>query len=141
MIHTRLAFPPREPMRRTLLLGLSALAAAGGQSPAKRAFTPNDWYRVTQLSAPQLSPDGKTIAFVVTTIPTGENRRHAEIWSVGIDGGQPTRLTSPGTEATNPRWSGDGKLLYFNSTRAGGRGTQWALHMDGTSGEAFQPTG
>jgi Tol biopolymer transport system component len=44
-------------------------------------------------------------------------------------------------ESSNPRFSDDGKLLYFTSQRPGGRGTNWALRMDQPSGEAFQPTG
>lgn len=126
-------------MRRTLLfLLVVAPSFAMAQAP-KRAFTPNDWYRVSQVAGPQLSPDGSKVAFTVTTIPTGENRRHSEIWMANVDGsGEPIRLTSPHTEATNPRWSDDGKYLFFTSNRPGGNGTQWILRMDQPAGEAFQ---
>ncbi|HET9425319.1 MAG TPA: hypothetical protein VFO55_08115, partial [Gemmatimonadaceae bacterium] len=127
-------------MRRCLLLILAFPALAAAQAPTKRAFTPNDWYRVSQVSGPQLSPDGSKVAFVVTTIPAGENRRHQEIWMVPVSGGDPVRLTSPGTESSNPRWSEDGKYLFFTSNRPGGTGSQWILRMDTPSGEAFQST-
>src|ERR1041384_4817274 len=94
-------------MRRTLALLLIAPSLALGQ---KRAFTPNDWHRVTQVAGPQLSPDGAKVVFTVTTIPNSENRRHSEIWMANVNGsGEPVRLTAPGTEASNPRWSDDGK--------------------------------
>src|ERR1041384_2157615 len=126
-------------MRRTLALLLIAPSLALGQ---KRAFTPNDWHRVTQVAGPQLSPDGAKVVFTVTTIPNSENRRHSEIWMANVNGsGEPVRLTSPGTEASNPRWSDDGKYLFFTSNRAGGTGgSQWILRMDAPSGEAFQST-
>jgi dipeptidyl aminopeptidase/acylaminoacyl peptidase len=134
-------------MRRPLLLvaillALSApLAAqqAAAPQPGGRAFTPQDWYRVTNLSSPAMSPDGRWVAFTVTTVKEDENRRHSEIWMVATAGGEPTRLTSPGTESSNPRWSRDGAYLSFTSRREGGEGSTWVLRMDRSpSGEAFQ---
>src|SRR5687768_17688785 len=75
-----------------------------------RAFTPTDWYRVTTVSNPAVSPDGKQIAFTVTTVVAAENKRHSEVWLVPASGGEPVRMTSPGVESTNPRWAPDGKL-------------------------------
>jgi dipeptidyl aminopeptidase/acylaminoacyl peptidase len=103
-----------------------------------RAFTPNDWYRITTVSNPAVSPDGKQIAFTVTTVVAAENKRHSEVWLVPAAGGEPTRMTSPGVESTNPRWAPDGKLLLFTSTRPGGKGRTWALRMDRPGGEAFE---
>ncbi len=58
---------------------------------------------------------------------------------VPTSGGDPVRLTSPGTESSNPRWSEDGVHLFFSSRRPGGDGNSWVLRMDGTRmGEAFQ---
>ncbi len=107
-----------------------------------RAFTPADWYRLTTISSPTLSPDGQRVAFTVTTVNEAENKRHSEVWLVSAAGGDPVRLTSPGTESSNPRWSHDGSLLFFTSQRPGGRGNTWALRMDQPfAGEAFQPVG
>ncbi|MGQ0703077.1 MAG: S9 family peptidase [Gemmatimonadales bacterium] len=107
-----------------------------------RAFTPNDWYRVTTVSAPAVSPDGSRIAFTVTTVLTAENKRHSEVWMVAAQGGEPIRLTAPGVESSNPRWSPDGKLLLFTSNRPGAKGGSgnrtWALRMDRPGGEAFE---
>jgi len=123
------------------LLALSAPLAA--QSPAAagegRAFTPADWYRLTTVSSPAMSPDGRFVAFTVTTVKEADNRRHSEVWMVASEGGEPVRLTSPGTESSGPRWSHDGRYLFFDSRREGGQGSTWTLRMDGTpGGEAFQ---
>jgi len=114
--------------------------ASGAPSVTGRAFTPKDWYRVTTVGAPAVSPDGAQIAFTVTTVREAENARHSEVWLVAARGGAPRRLTSPGTESSAPRFSADGKLLFFTSNRPGGRGNTWAIRLD-EPGEAFQPTG
>ncbi len=122
----------------TVLLIPSILSAQGAQP---RAMQPNDWYRVTQVSQPAMSPDGRHVAMTVTTIPTGKNERHQEVWVVPTAGGEPQRYTSPGTESSSPRWTPDGKYLLFSSNRPGGRGNTWALRMDAPGGEATQPEG
>ena len=135
-------------MRLRLLAAATAAATlplvsvAAQQQPqhaeAKRAFTPADWYKLTALSSPAMSPDGRRVAVTVTTVRESENKRHSEIWVVPTAGGAPVRYTSPGTESSNPRWSPDGKYLFFTSQRAGGKGSTWALRMDGEGGEATQ---
>ncbi len=132
-------------MRRTttgMVLAVLVLLLPGARVSAQsngRAFTPEDWYALTRISDPALSPDGRSVAFTVTTVDEGRNALHSEIWMVSSDGGEPVRLTSPGTESSRPRWSDDGTQLYFTSQREGGRGASWVLQMDGTRmGEAFQ---
>ena len=118
-------------------------AIAGAQQPvaAKHPFTPEDWYKVTTVSAPSLSPDGGRVAITVTTVREAENKRHTEIWIVPTAGGAAMRYTSPSFESSNARFSEDGKILYFSSQRPETRGQSWALRMDEPSGEAYQPTG
>ncbi|MGH7466970.1 MAG: S9 family peptidase [Longimicrobiales bacterium] len=121
-----------------LVLGTPAVAAA---QVSKRAFTPADFYRLTTLSAPALSPDGRLVAFTVTTVVEAENKRHSEIWAMPTSGGEPQRYTSPAFESSNPRFSHDGKYLFFTSSRPGGRGNTWAIRLDQPAGEATQVTG
>ena len=136
-------------MRRSLTTLVALLALAGpvsAQSPAAsaagRAFTPEDWYELTTVSSPAMSPDGRWVAFTVMTIDEAANKRHNEVWMVPTAGGDPVRLTAPGTESSSPRWSHDGSWLFFTSRRPGGDGNTWALRMDRSpSGEAVQPEG
>lgn len=141
----------------TSLLPLPVLAqrggGRGGDAPVEpaaatprlpkgpRAMMLADWYRVANVSAPAMSPDGKRVAMTVTRAVEGENRRHSEIWVANTAGGAPQRWTSPTTESSNPRWSHDGKYLFFTSQRAGGRGNTWAIRLDEPSGEAIQVDG
>ncbi|MGD8360633.1 MAG: S9 family peptidase [Gemmatimonadota bacterium] len=122
-----------------LFLSFSPLTAQDGTDSGRRAFQPQDWYKLTRLSTPAMSPDGRAVAFTVTTVDEARNALHSEIWMVPIDGGEPVRLTSPGTESSRPRWSDDGTQLFFTSRREGGQGSTWVLQMDGSRmGEAFQ---
>jgi dipeptidyl aminopeptidase/acylaminoacyl peptidase len=128
-------------MRRTLAAVAALIApviSLAAQQPAKRAFTPNDWYRLATLSTPAISPDGGRVAFTVQTINEHDNKYHREVWVVPTAGGEATRFTSPATESSNPRWSADGKYLLFTSNRPGGKGNTWMLRMDQPGGEAFQ---
>ena len=127
---------PRLAVLAAAVLLLPATAAA----QQGRAFTPADWYRVTTLSSPAMSPDGRLVAVTVTTVKEKENTRHSEVWVVPAAGGEAVRYTSPSTESSNPRWSHDGTYLFFTSRREGGDGSTWALRMDVPAGEAQQLT-
>ncbi|MCE9602363.1 MAG: S9 family peptidase [Gemmatimonadetes bacterium] len=107
---------------------------------AQRAMQPNDWHRVTTLSQPAMSPDGRVVAFTVTTVNERENKRHQEVWVVPTAGGDPVRYTAPATESSSPSFSPDGKYLLFSSQRPGGTGPVWSIRMDVPSGEATQLT-
>ncbi len=122
-----------------LVLPLTALPVAG--QTGGRAFVPADWHRVTTVSSPAMSPDGRRVAFTVTTVVEAQNKRHSEVWVSSTTGGDPVRFTSPSVESSNQRWSPDGALLIFTSTRPGSRARSWALRMDQPGGEAAEYDG
>jgi dipeptidyl aminopeptidase/acylaminoacyl peptidase len=125
-------------MKRMIALLALCAPLASALSQSRRPFSPADWYRLTTLSSPAMSPDGRLVAFTVTTVKEADNRRHQEVWVVPSDGGQATRYTAPGYESSNPRWSPDGRWLLFTSTRPGSRGRTWGLRMDQPGGEAVE---
>src|SRR3989442_1111165 len=127
-------------------LWLAALILSVGPtvrlSAQARPWQSTDYYRLTVVSSPALSPDARRVAFVVTTVVEDKDRRHNEIWMAPADGsGPPFRYTSPSTEASNPSWSPDGSVLAFSSKREGSDDDIWFLRTAAPGGEAFQIKG
>jgi len=107
-----------------------------------RPWQATDYYKLTFLADPRLSPDGRRVAFTVTTVVEDKDRRHSEIWMAAADGTAPAyRYTSPSTEASSPAWSPDGSLLAFASRREGSEDDIWFLRTGAPGGEAFQIKG
>ena len=85
--------------------------------PSRRAMTPQDITRIRFVSDPQLSPDGRRVAFVVTTLSEDQDEYLSNIWVVDTAGGEPRRFTTGPQRDTAPRWSPDGSRLAFVSER------------------------
>jgi dipeptidyl aminopeptidase/acylaminoacyl peptidase len=80
-------------------------------------MTPHDLTRVRFVSDPQISPDGTTVAFVVTTLSEERDEYLSAIWLVDVAGSEPRRFTAGPRRDTTPRWSPDGARLAFVSER------------------------
>lgn len=102
-----------------LIMCLSVLAVpCGGQQTKLRAITPEDYYLFEFVSDPQISPDGKLVAYVVTKVDRAQNRRNTTIWMATTDGSRvPWQFTTSPQTSNSPRWSPDGKWLAFLSAR------------------------
>src|SRR5678815_5010323 len=85
--------------------------------PRRRAMTPQDITRTRFISDPQLSPDGRRVAFVVTTLSEDQDEYLSNIWVVDTAGGEPRRFTTGPKCDSAPRWSPDGWRLAFVSGR------------------------
>jgi len=100
-----------------------------------KPFSAQDLVRLERVSNPQLSPDGSRVAYQLRETDYAANKGHHSLWLRPLEGAdQPVRrLTAPGVEGRTPRWSADGRSLYFLSGRSGSAQV-WRLDLAG--GEA-----
>ena len=97
------------------LLSAIALLSLASPAAAARPMTIQDLLGAVRVSDPQLSPDGRQVAFVRTTTDVATGKRNADIWVVPADGSAPPRLLVGGDKTENtPRWTSNGLLFLSN---------------------------
>src|SRR3989442_11952917 len=106
-------------------------------SAQKRAITIDDYLALKAVGDPQLSPDGRWVAYTMTEYSLKDNRGTTRIWLADVATGQTREVTAgPGSDR-QPRWAPDGKSLAFVATRQNGP-RLWLLPIGG--GEARRVT-
>ena len=106
---------------------------------AKRPLRATDIFRVRDVRDPQISPDGKWVAYTVSVADSARDKNDTDVWMASWDGKENLRITSTKDGESQPRWSPDGRYLSFISSRDGGKGGQvWLLDRRG--GEATRLT-
>ena len=116
-------------LRRSLFLLLASAALLLAQ---KRPFDVNALLELKRVSDPQLSPDGRWVAFTVQTVDVAANRRPQQIWIMPLTGGSPRQITKDGQANYRPRWSPDSKRIAYISDR-GGSAQIWLMDSDGAN--------
>ena len=117
----------------TILLTAAAAAAVlpTRAQPPKRAVSVDDLLAMHRVSDPQISPDGKWVAYSVATPEVPANKMAKAIWLVEIGGGTPRELSTAGER---PRWSPDGNKIAFLGTANGASQIAW-ITLDASGGE------
>jgi dipeptidyl aminopeptidase/acylaminoacyl peptidase len=124
----------------SLLLALGAdQAPAADESAVRRPLTADDFYRVQDVSDPQVAPDGLWVAYVVNSNDRDADDARSAIWMVSWDGSQRLALTSAAEGTGKPRWSPDGRYLAFIAKPAGSD-TGQIMVLDRRGGDARQLT-
>jgi dipeptidyl aminopeptidase/acylaminoacyl peptidase len=128
-------------MRHVLLLTFLLAVRPVAAQEARRPVTLDDLQRLKDVSDPQLSPDGRWVAYTVSEVDVKGDQHVSDLWMTSWDGGATLRLTSTPKESEHtPRWSPDGKWLAFLSSRGDAHESDqlWLLNRDG--GEAVKAT-
>ena len=122
-------FPP---CALALLVCLAPAAWAG------RALTPEDWYRFKDVSDLTMAPDGKAVAYLVTTYDQASDQSRSALWLADWAGNGSVELTR-GESVSEPRFSPDGRYISFLAARPADAATQLYL-LDRRGGEPQQLT-
>jgi dipeptidyl aminopeptidase/acylaminoacyl peptidase len=141
------------------LAGLKACttsAAASGQAPALSERSESKGISLVQLAElprlidPQLSPNGRSVAYMLATADWSTGRQTFHLWRQDVQGGSPVALTTgaPGDAPGGTRWSPDGSSILFSRggqlwlvPAAGGAARAITKHATGVAAPAWSPDG
>lgn len=116
-----------------LAAGCVPLARAAPATP----FTVEDLVILKRVSDPQVSPDGRRVAYVQRETDLEANKGRTSLWLLDLTrpDGAPLRLTDGKANDSSPRWASDSRTLYFVSERTGSAQV-WRLSL--ATGEAHR---
>jgi dipeptidyl aminopeptidase/acylaminoacyl peptidase len=124
-----------------LALALAFVAASfcpAQTAPAKRPMTFEDLMKMKRLGETAVSPDGKWLAYGVTTVNLDQNTKTAELWIQAITGGEPKKLDVAQPGDSGIQFASDGHSVLFLSGRQGGQQV-WTADFDAATGATANP--
>src|SRR3954452_19678096 len=116
-------------MRRSLCLLLTSAAMLFAQ---KRPFDVNALMELKRVGDPQISPDGRWVAFTVQSVDVAANKKPQQVWIVPLSGGVPHPITHDDEANQRPRWSPDSRRIAYLSDRSGSSQI-WLMDPDGAN--------
>ena len=128
--------------------GIAALATLGAQS--RKPISIVELAEVPRILSPALSPDGRSLAYMLSRADWQSGRLIWHLWRQDVGGGAPVQLTfaETGDIPVGLRWSPDGKTLLFLRagqisllSSAGGEARVLSRHATGVSSPTFTPDG
>jgi dipeptidyl aminopeptidase/acylaminoacyl peptidase len=133
--------------RNSFALALLLAAAARATVP-----TIDESLSMKSAAGPQISPDGRYVAYSVTQTNWDDNDFISQIWIAVTATGERYQLTSGKKSATGPQWSPDSRRIAFTSDRdgkrqiylispSGGEAAQLTAEDNGVVGIAWSPDG
>ena len=132
----------------TLVAGVAALAPLGAQAPKPISIV--ELAELSRILSPALSPDGRTLAYMLSRADWKQGRLVWHLWRQDTGGGAPAQLTfaETGDIPVGLRWSPDGKTLLFLRAgqisllpAAGGESRVLSRHATGVSSPSWTPDG
>jgi dipeptidyl aminopeptidase/acylaminoacyl peptidase len=105
-----------------ILFAATAFSTSASAAPASgpaRYFTGNDLFDLEVATDPQISPDGRTIAYVRRSNDIMTDKAHPTIWLIDVGSGQQRPLLAGSGSYLSPRWSPDGSRLAYVAADGG----------------------
>src|SRR5438128_125843 len=111
----------KQMLRDSLWILVLITLVGPSQLQAQKKFELDDLAKLTNISDPQISPDGKSIVIVVSRPDYQKNRYNAELILIDIASAKQRVLTFDRFSVSQPRWSPSGDQLTFISRTGQGR--------------------
>jgi len=127
----------------TVLFGFITLLIAAPIFAAEAASKPisvDELFRIANPSDPQISPDGKTIVFVLSRPNRADNRNDSDLVAFDLATGTQRTLTFERKELASPRFSPSGDRLAFLAKAPGEKGEEQLYVMPLNGGDARRVT-
>ena len=124
------------------LFAATALATPSLAKPAdgpNPTFTGRDLFDLSAASDPQISPDGRTVAYVRRSADIMTDKARSSIWLINVATGEQRPLAAGTGDHFSPKWSPDGRRLAYVSTAEGGAPQLFVRWMD--TGQTVRVTG
>ncbi|MGA2086694.1 MAG: S9 family peptidase [Terracidiphilus sp.] len=136
--------------RKALVLSIALIAALAPAAPApaqnpqpqpaqpRRPMTFEDMMKMKRLGETAVSPDGKWLAYSVTSVDLDQNTKRAELWVQAIAGGEPFKLAVAHPGDSGVQFAPDGHSVLFLSGRDGSQQV-WLADFDASTGATSNP--
>jgi dipeptidyl aminopeptidase/acylaminoacyl peptidase len=125
-----------------VLFAATCLASPATAKPADAAnpiFTGRDLFDLSAAADPQISPDGRFVAYVRRSADIMTDKARSSIWLINVATGEQRPVAAGTGDHFSPRWSPDGRRLAYASTAEGGAPQLFVRWMD--SGQTVRVTG
>ncbi len=122
------------------IVALTMALAFGADRSLAAPFTAKDLNMLSRVADPQVSPDGRHVAYTLRETDLDANRGRTDVWLAELSGtglAKTRRLTQHPASDSSARWAPDGSGLFFLSSRSGSSQV-WHISLNG--GEAQQVT-
>jgi len=129
-------------MKNIYLLVFSIILSSVNVLPQKKAFTIEDLFKIKNVGAPIVSPDGARLVFTLTENNFTERTSNSDIYVMDADGSNIKRITTYEKDDYDPEWAADSKGVYFISVRNGAPEIfYYSLNEDKTTQITYISTG
>ncbi len=102
------------------VLALGVLTSSGFAAERTHDLEAEDYFSLSTIGSVALSPDGSMIAYTEARWVKADDKRNTDLWVVDVETRKRTRLTFDSASDRGPKWSPDGRWIYFRSARKKG---------------------
>ncbi len=119
-------------MKKLLSILFVLTLTVNGLGFSQGVMTPEFLWKLSRVSDPKVSPNGKTIVFSIKKYDLNANKGNNDLYTLPVAGGMPKAVADGPDNENTARWRPDGKKIIYLSPKSGT--TQlWEMDADGAN--------